>query len=297
MVHTPPLGISRPFPIILLSPGIKSRVAPHRLYVKLARHLSALGFLVLRFDFSGLGDSEGTVEQPMVADFYGSVQIGRYVNDTRAAMDWMQKEYKGHKVSRFILGGLCGGAITGLLTGAHDQRVDSLLGFGIPVILDSTQVDATKYLTAGELNEWRKGYLSKLMKLDSWLRLLTFKSNYRVLLRAFLGAHRSKKIAGIPASAPPGSSQANNFNPLFPNAFEAMVSSRKILLIFSEADRLYSIYQERFAQPYSAKLQHYLDSFEVQLVRDANHVFSFNEWQQELLQLATSWLNRHYQLA
>ena len=291
MVHTPDSGKPRPIPIILLSPGIKSRVAPHRLYVRLARHFSSLGFVVLRFDFSGLGDSEGTVEESLVADFYGSVQTGRYVNDTRAAMDWMQNEYK---VSRFILGGLCGGAITGLLTGVHDHRVDSLLGFGIPVILDSDQVDPTKYLSTGELTEWRKGYLSKLLNFKSWLRLLTFKSNYRVLLKALLGTHKSKKTAAIPSSKSVEPNQVNNFNPLIPDAFEAMVSSRKMLLIFSEADRLYSIYHERFAQPYNAKIQQYLDNFEVYLVRDANHIFSFIEWQQDLLQQASSWLNCNY---
>ena len=294
MVHAPDSGKPRAAPIVLLSPGIKSRVAPHRLYVKLARHFSSLGFVVLRFDFSGLGDSEGTVEESLVADFYGSVQTGRYVNDTRAAMDWMQKEYK---VSRFILAGLCGGAITGLLTGAHDQRVDSLLGFGIPVILDSAQVDPTKYLTAGELAAWRKRYLSKLWDFKSWVRLLTFKSNYRALIKALLVTHKLEKTAAMPSSTSVKPIAASNFNPIFPDAFEAMARSRKLLLIFSEADRLYSIYQERFAQPYNAMLEQYRGNLEVHLVRDANHIFSFLEWQSDLLQQASFWLNRNYETA
>ena len=41
--------------ILLLSPGEKNRVAPHRLYVKMAQQFSSLGFLVLRFDPEGLG--------------------------------------------------------------------------------------------------------------------------------------------------------------------------------------------------------------------------------------------------
>jgi len=39
--------------------------------------------LVLRFDFYGLGDSEGEIREPMLADLYGSIQMGRYVKDTR----------------------------------------------------------------------------------------------------------------------------------------------------------------------------------------------------------------------
>lgn len=291
MVHLPESGEPSSIPIILLSPGIKSRVAPHRLYIKLARHLARMGFVVLRFDFSGLGDSEGNVEEAMVADFYGAVQTGRYVSDTRAAMDWMQQEYKA---SRFILGGLCGGAITGLLTGTNDQRVISLFGFGIPVILDSTRIDPTKYLTGGELNAWRQGYLAKLTDSKSWRRLLTLKSNYRVIVKALMNWPKSKKVPIVLPASTAGTKQENNFNPLFPDAFEAMVSSRKVLLIFSEADRLYWIFQERFAQPYHANLQHYHDNFEVYLVKDANHVFSFTEWQQDMLQQFSSWLGRNY---
>src|SRR5215472_19382863 len=43
--------------VILLNPGIVHRVGPGRIYVKIARALAAKGFVVLRFDFSGIGDS------------------------------------------------------------------------------------------------------------------------------------------------------------------------------------------------------------------------------------------------
>jgi dienelactone hydrolase len=42
---------------LLLNAGFLHRVGPNRLYVKLARRLAALGFPVLRFDYSGLGES------------------------------------------------------------------------------------------------------------------------------------------------------------------------------------------------------------------------------------------------
>ena len=44
--------------IILLNAGLAHRVGPQRLYVKMARHMASQGFAVLRFDFSGIGDSE-----------------------------------------------------------------------------------------------------------------------------------------------------------------------------------------------------------------------------------------------
>ena len=169
--------------IIILSPGIKSRVAPHRLYLKMARNFAEAGYNVLRFDYHGLGDSEGEVDEKKVADFYGSIQVGRYVNDTIAAMDWMENETGSKK---FMLAGLCGGAITGLLAGAGDPRVDSLMGLGIPVILDSSTIDRSKYITEGELVSMQKRYIRKLFSIRGWLRFLTLRSDYRTALRSFL---------------------------------------------------------------------------------------------------------------
>src|SRR5438045_1954876 len=43
--------------VILLNPGIVHRVGPGRIYVKIARALAKMGFVILRFDLSGIGDS------------------------------------------------------------------------------------------------------------------------------------------------------------------------------------------------------------------------------------------------
>ncbi len=167
--------------IIILSPGIKSRVAPHRLYVKMAKAFFELGFPVLRFDFYGLGDSEGDIEEKYAADFYGSVQAGRYINDTLCAMNWLEKE---HNFSTFILSGLCGGAITGLLAGAKDNRVKGLHSLSIPVIFDSSNIVYDEFLTLHELKNNRTQYIGKLFSPSawrSWIRFITFQSDYRLI--------------------------------------------------------------------------------------------------------------------
>jgi pimeloyl-ACP methyl ester carboxylesterase len=199
-------------------------------------------------------------------------------------------------VSRFILAGLCGGAITGLLAGANDDRVDSLIGLGLPVILDSDQVDHTKYLTTGELDQWRKGYFAKLVDFKSWLRLLTFRSNFRVILKVLLGSLKPDARRPAPDRAPV-QQQPANLNPLLVIAFDTLVSTRPILLIFSEADRLYSIYQERFAQPHQASLRQHQDKFEIHVVKDANHIFSLPEWEEGMFGHVASWLDCHYAVA
>jgi alpha/beta superfamily hydrolase len=183
MLHQPSTNRNPGIAIVLLSPGIKGRIAPHRLYVKLARRLCDAGFLVLRFDFYGLGDAEGEVSEKLVADVYGSVSVGRYVDDTIAAMNWLQQEYQ---TERFVLSGLCGGAITGMFAGARDPRVDALVGLAIPVIQYGDNSMRYRYLSSGEQSQFRRGYLRRLLDWKSWLRLLTFRSDYSVIAKVFL---------------------------------------------------------------------------------------------------------------
>ena len=53
---------SRPA-VILLNAGLVHRVGPGRLYVRLSRRLAAHGFVVVRFDLSGIGDSPFSTEK------------------------------------------------------------------------------------------------------------------------------------------------------------------------------------------------------------------------------------------
>lgn len=280
--------------IIILSPGIKNRVAPHRLYVKMARRFCSLGFHVLRFDPEGLGDSEGDINEVFTANLYGSIQVGRFIEDTSCAMDWMERECG---ISQFILAGLCGGAITGLLTGARDHRATAMLGLGIPVILDSADLDPSKYVTAGELLGLREKYKKKFLNLNAWFRFLTFRSDYRMLFKSFLSSRpnvrhdestyeNTKMIDGEKRTE-----AKDNFNTLFPAALRGMLSgNRSILFIFSESDRLFWEYEEKFIRRYPENNQGERRLLTVEVTKEANHIFSFSEWQKEMLEVAVSWL-------
>ena len=279
--------------IIILSPGVKSRVAPHRMYVKMARRFCDMGFDVLRFDFYGLGDSEGEINEKFTADFYGSVQVGRYIDDTISAMNWLEKECN---VNRFILTGLCGGAITGLLTGTKDERVDSILGLGIPVILDSANIDAARYMTKSQLEEHRQAYIKKIFSLTAWLSFLSFRSDYKVLFKSLLtglkkGSDDSKAVQKVNKAA--GQSD-DNFNQYFPDALHKMLSSKKVLLIFSESDRLFWEFEEKYLNVYKQEFEKYKKNFELHITKDANHIFSLKEWQEDMINKSCSWLEDNF---
>lgn len=279
--------------ILLLSPGVKMRVAPHRLYNKLAARFTAMGFRVLRFDFHGLGDAEGEAGESLLADLYGATQLGRYVPDTIAAMDWMERTY-GTK--RFIAAGLCGGAITGMLAAEVDSRIRGLVALSIPAILDSSTIDAAAFMTDAQLTQLRSGYLERLRLTDtrvwqSWFRFLTFQSDYRQIARSVLKPLLARVRTAPPERPEPAARPADNTNPMFAPAFLAMVrTSRPILLLFAETDRLYAEFEAKFMAVHGGSLEAHRRMFDVHVVAKANHIFSFAEWQQEALDLCSRWL-------
>ncbi|MDP3595379.1 MAG: hypothetical protein Q8S75_00100 [Nitrospirota bacterium] len=294
MFHQPADPCKSGVAIILLSPGVKMRVAPHRLYVKMTERFVSLGYPVLRFDFYGLGDSEGEVHEEYLADLYGAIQVGRYIDDTIAAMDWMQQTYG---TSQFIVSGLCGGAITGLFAGARDPRVICLLGLAIPVIIDGSRIDFTKYMTDVQSKGMRDDYVKKLWTLEawrSWVRFLTFQSDYRLIARLLLKpvlARFKPATQASPASSP--SEAADNTNPYFAPAFRQMVStSRYVYLVFAGLDRLYYEFEKKFVERNRAELEAYTSWYEIHVTQDANHIFSFREWEEDMLDQCSRWLRR-----
>lgn len=290
IMRQPARHLSTDIAVVLLSPGVKMRVGPERLYVTMTETFVELGLPVLRFDFHGLGDSEGELSEELLRDVYNHIEVGRFVEDTVDAMDWLQKTY-GTK--RFILSGLCGGAITGLLTANRDPRVVGLLGLAITPVLASRSADPTTYMTAGQLADMRQTYIEKLLKPAAWLRLLTLKSDYRVIWRAIVAPWTSRRSrTDVRVDAPEGD---DNANPLFAPAFFAMSEAqRPLLLIFGGSDRLRWEFEEKFQARHKERLESRPQAFEVHTIEAANHVLSFEPWQREMLDVSTSWFHRWF---
>jgi len=279
--------------VVLLSPGVKMRVGPGRLYVPLTELLNSQGFRVLRFDFFGLGDSEGDLAETVLADVYNNIEVGRYVDDTLAALNWLSAE---HGAKRFVLGGLCGGAITAILAAERDARVDSLLSIGMTVTLASNAAKPGQYLTRAQLDDRRRRYLLKMLKPEAWLRFLTFRSEYDVIWKSMKRVFvKDKPVAAAPVVASEPVEQRGNANPLFPKAYFAFLArGGKALMLFSERDRLQSEYEEKFAQPYAAQLAPHAAQIEQHVIPHANHVLAFREWQDQMLVFSRAWLARLY---
>src|SRR4029079_9534202 len=205
MLDEPPPGEPRAaVAAVLLCPGIKTRVGPHRLYRKLSGAFLSRGIPVMRVDFRGIGDSEGDWPGESLADIYRLTAAGHCVDDTRSALDWLESRLG---IRRCIVGGLCGAANTALHVAREDTRVAAPYSLGL-----STQLhggDEKPAMSAGELRSHRMVYLRKLGQPASWLRLLSLKSDYGLLWRSLAQGFMAK-MAGAPAAVAEASAAGLN---------------------------------------------------------------------------------------
>ncbi len=97
---------------IFLNAGLVHRVGPNRMHVHLSHRLAAHGFLSVRFDHSGIGDSLSRTDNLQFPE--------SYISEAREVMDWIEDNTG---INRFCLMGLCSGAMTSYSTALRDSRV------------------------------------------------------------------------------------------------------------------------------------------------------------------------------
>jgi hypothetical protein len=98
--------------IVMSNVGLNHHVGPYRLWVDMARTLARLGFVSLRFDLSGIGDSEPRTDTRSEAE--------RALLDTQEAMSFLTSS---RGITQFILVGLCSGVDTAHVLTRDDARV------------------------------------------------------------------------------------------------------------------------------------------------------------------------------
>jgi exosortase A-associated hydrolase 1 len=136
--------------VLLLVGGPQYRVGSHRQFTLLARDLCASGIASLRFDYTGMGDSEGD-----------RVEFSDTAGDLAAALDTMFSELVHLK--QVVVWGLCDAASSAMMFAHLDPRIAGL-------VLLNPWVHGEDFSPGVKVTRY---YGPQISTRDSWRRLLS----------------------------------------------------------------------------------------------------------------------------
>lgn len=252
--------------VIFLNAGAVHRVGPHRLYVKAARMLAALGFTTLRFDFSGTGDSG-----PRTMSVYYE-QEG--VIETREAMDFLSR-IRG--CSQFVLIGLCSGAITAFQAACADRRV-----VGIVPINGRGEVAEEHAAYAAQRQQSRYYWRAAFFDPRSWWKALTGKADYRTVLRALMFPITSRSKAPPIVTSRPDEVAV---------ALQSLMAHRvHVLAIYSSGDLGLDYFEAALGQQARhPRASGATDAVTIRVMTGTDHTFTPLAAQRRLLHVLREW--------
>ena len=246
--------------VLIVVGGEQYRADSHRQFVLIARHLAAHGLAVLRFDFSGMGDSAGT-----------AVPFDQRDAQLRAAIDHFFDSTPG--LAELVLLGLCDGASAISLYAGSDPRVRA-------VVLLNPWMDAQRALAKATLKHY---YVKRLLQRDFWRKVGRAEFRVGVALRDAVGLLASaRRRESVPA-------QGDG-----PGLAERMLTglrefSGRILIVLSAEDLTARQFSElaRDSRAWRALLAQ--PRCERRTVEGADHTFSRRLWREHLCAALGEW--------
>jgi dienelactone hydrolase len=245
--------------IVILNTGIIHRVGHHRMYVTLSRALADAGHTVVRFDFSGIGDSPPAKDRmpPLAA----CLEQIRDVIDSIA---------RTHRVERFVLVGLCSGADHAILHAFKDERVVGV------VVMDPTLPPTPRY--------YFHYVLQRFPNARSWLSVATGSSG---LMRMAM-AHLARVLKAEGNSPETLTLQSLQFSPHLAQCYRSIATrGGKILAVFTCVSPRHTYpHQILDAFPETASA----GSLRLEYFPDSDHHFSPPQARARLLRVIAEWV-------
>lgn len=248
--------------VLIVVGGPQYRIGSHRQFTLLARDLAAAGIPVLRFDYRGMGDSEGEARN--------FEQIG---DDLRAAIDRFFVEVP--QLREVVLWGLCDGASAAAMYAPLDERVAGL------VLLNPwvrTEDGAARAIM-------KHYYRARLFDVRMWKKIGSGKFD----VRGSLGSLWNTACKAF-AAAPPTGAEAQASDSL-PVRLEAALTqfAGRILVILSGADLTAQEFAELSRHPAWQRLLSAPRCTREEIDK-ADHTFSRRSWQDQVTGWTAEWL-------
>ena len=254
--------------VILLNSGILHHVGASRIHVKLARALAPAGYTVMRFDHSGIGDSDARRES---LPFEKSALL-----DVQEAMDYLTTTRGARE---FVLMGLCSGADMSFKVAGADARVVGLM-----------QLDAWAYRTVGY---WVRHYGNRVFRLNVWTQWLR---------RKLARLARSSATNGTAPLRPDADAVTPEYRRVFPPRDTVAADLRTLL---QRGVRFFNVFSGGQGEHFNHRGQYrasfrsvdFRDQVRVEYLPDADHLFTGLDHQEFLVGAVAEWMTRHWPVA
>jgi exosortase A-associated hydrolase 1 len=254
----------QPRGVLIVVGGPQYRAGSHRQFTLLARDLAASGVPAMRFDYRGMGDSEGELQT--------FEDVG---DDLRAAIDRFFAEVPG--MSEVVLWGLCDGASAAAMYAPQDARVTGLALLNPWVRTEEGAARATI----------KHYYKDRLFDPRLWKKVGSGQFDVKSSVRSLWD--NVGKVFG--SKADPGASASENAAALPERMQDALTRfGGRVLVVLSGAD----LTAQEFADLSSRNgvWQRLLGSsrFTRRQIDKADHTFSRRPWQDQVSEWTRDWL-------
>jgi uncharacterized protein len=257
--------------VLIVVGGPQYRAGSHRQFVLLARQLAEAGIPALRFDYRGMGDSEGEVRSFEQVD-----------DDIRAAVDQFVREAPA--VREIVIFGLCDAACAALFYAHRDSRIRGL-------VLVNPWVRTSEGLAKVYLKHY---YLSRLLDRALWQKIFAGRFEYRKAASSFF-----RTLAAVTSGRPRKSSMVLNASgamcdhsaPLPDRMLEGFRRFRgHVLFILSGNDLTAKEFLDMVNGAAEWREQLASPAVDCRTLQDANHTFSRRDWRDQLGQWIREWI-------
>ena len=251
--------------VLIMVGGPQYRVGSHRQFTLLARDLTSAGFPSLRFDYSGMGDSEG--------DRLGFEKTG---DDISTAIDTFIECVPG--ITHVVLWGLCDAASSGMILAHRDSRVKGM-------VLLNPWVHTGEYSPEVKLSHF---YRPLFTEKDHWRRLFSGKIQLFPALKELVQDTFALVGKLLPSVLPKHSQQ--HFIDEMLEGFQKF--QYDVLIILSENDLTAKEFTTLVSRDKNWKSELQNPGIKVHTISGADHTFSQRSAQEEVSQMTIEWIGR-----
>lgn len=257
--------------VLIVVGGPQYRTGSHRQFALMARFLATQGIAVMRFDYRGMGDSEGESRS------FESID-----DDIRHAIDQFHVQVQG--LREVVIWGLCDAASAALFYAHRDPRVTGL------VLLNPwirTEIGAAKtYL--------RHYYLQRLLDREFWFKVLRLRFDIRSSTRSFFRLLATALPLKSATPSPSGMDDIGRFSAgSLPDRMLAGLErfQGKVLFILSGNDLTAKEFSDHAAASHGWSKRLSSPKVQVRHLADANHTFAREAWRNEVAKFTKDWIN------